>query len=443
MKNFTFMKTGILPVILLVFLFSASVFGQMKKPNVPSVDITFQVDMTYQYAKGTFNPLMDFIDIAGTMNGGAGSAHLTASSALVYQIVYTLDSNSIQEYKFRINGLWATSEFPNGGPNRMYLVPNHPDTVKSIYTDYEPGTVPMTFKCNMSYQIKVGAFDKAKDYLDFAGNINDWGAYDVLFDRGNDSIYEFNINVDTNYVVNQTPIEFKFRINGDWSTSEFPNGGAPRIGRVQDTIDGFVNLIEVWYNDQDPNIPAAPVAYDLSIQGNLSVGETLTGSYSYVDVNGDQEGTSLYNWLRADSTTQVDPDTISGATAVNYILTSDDAGKYLAFMVTPVAATGNPLTGTAAIKWTEHKVYGVGFNETNRNPVKFYPNPVNDFLTIENLTNIAKIEIYSVVGQNVLTLDDNKANRIIMNMANLKAGVYFIKFYSHQTGSSTSKFIKN
>jgi hypothetical protein len=443
MKNFTFIRTGTSLVILLVVLFSGFVFGQMKKPDVPSVDITFQVDMTYQFAKGAFNPLVDFVDIAGTMNGWAGSAHMTASSSLVYEIVYTLESDTIQEYKFRINGLWATSEFPNGGPNRMYLVPNHPDTVKSVYTDYNPGTVPMTFKCNMSYQIKIGVFDKEKDYLDFAGTINNWGAYDVLFDRGNDSIYEFNVNIDTSYIVNQTPIEFKFRINGDWATSEFPNGGAPRIGRVQDTINGFVNLVEVWYNDQDPNIPAPPVAYDLSIQGNLSVGETLTGSYSYLDINGDLEGTSLYKWLRADSVTQVTPDTISGALAVNYLLTSDDAGKYLAFMVTPVAVSGTLLTGLPVVKWTDSKVYGVGFKETNRDPVRFYPNPVNDQLAIENLTNVEKVEIFSVVGQKVFTVNVYKTSKIAINTTTLKAGVYFIKFYNTETGTSTSKFIKN
>jgi hypothetical protein len=440
MKNFTLFKTGTTLAIIMIVFFSGVVFGQMKKPNVPSVDITFQVDMTYQFAKGAFNPLVDFVDIAGTMNGWAGSAHMTVSSSLVYEIVYTLGSDSIQQYKFRINGLWATSEFPNGGPNRMYLVPNHPDTVKLVYADYDPGTVPMTFKCNMGYQMKMGRFNKATDYVDFAGSINGWGAYDVLFDRGNDSIYEFNINIDTLYVVNQTPIEFKFRINGDWATSE---SGPNRIGRVQDTTAGNINMIQVWYNYQDPNIPEPPFAYNLAIQGNLTVGETLTGAYTYEDVNSDPEGASLYGWLRADSVTQIDPDTIPGAVAVNYLLTSDDAGKYLAFVVTPVAASGTVLTGVPVVKWTDQKVYGVGFNENNSDPVRFYPNPVNDHLSIENMTNIEKIEIFSVVGQNVLTLNDIKTSKVTISTTTLKSGVYFIKFFSTKTGTSTSKFIKN
>jgi len=440
MKNFTLINTRTFPAIFMFVLLSSALSGQVKTLVIPSVTITFRVDMTYQYEKGTFNPFTDTLDIPGTMNGWAGSTHmLQVAGSFLYEYVYTLDSNTIQQYKYRINGNPATTEFPNG-PNRMYLVPNHSDTVTSIYTDYEPGTVPMTFKCIMSYQIKMGRFDKAKDYVDFAGSINNWGDYDVLFDRSNDSIYEFNINVDTNYIINQTKIQYKYRINGSWDNAE---SGADRIARVQDTTAGGTNIIQVWYNDQNPNIPVPPFAYNLAIQGNITVGETITGSYTYEDVNGDQEGISLYRWLRADSITQINPDTISGALAVNYIPVVADLGKYLCFMVTPVSASGAVTKGTPVVKWADHKVYGVGINESDRDPVRFYPNPVIDNIIIENLSKVEKIEIFSVMGQRVLTLNEHKTGKITINTASLKAGVYFIKFYRSDRGTSTSKFIKN
>ena len=443
MKNSTFIKTKTFLAILLFAVFSSAVSGQIKTVNVPSIVITFQVDMTYQIAKGAFNPFLDTLDIPGTMNGWTGTQHLTpVGSSKIYEYVYTLDSNTIQQYKYRINGNPATMEFPNGGPNRMYRVPNHPDTVKCFYTDYNPATVPMTFKCNMSYQLKMGRFDKAKDYVDFASEINNWGGdYDVLFDRGNDSVYEFNINVDTSYIINQPKIQYKYRINGDWNNSET---GPDRIARVQDTINGFKNIIEVWYNDQNPAIPAPPFAYNLTISGNLSVGQTITGSYTYEDVNGDPEGTSLFRWLRADSTTQVIPDTISGIATLTYTVTAADSGKYIAFEVTPVAASGTLLTGEPVKIWSTTKVINtLGINETRHNSIRFYPDPVIDFITIENLINIEKIEIFSLVGQRVFTLNDNKTEKITMNTSNLKPGVYFIKFYSPGAGTSTSKFIKN
>jgi Secretion system C-terminal sorting domain len=445
MKNFTFKRGNlILPIISLV-IFSSIAFGQMKKTNLPSITVTFRVDMTYQFAKGTFNPFSDSLDVPGTMNLWAGSPRMTqGGSSLVYESVYTLDSNTVQQYKYRINRNWATSEFPNGGPNRMYRVPNHNDTITSVYDDYDPGTVPMTFKCHMGYQMKMGRFDKVMDYLDIAGTMNGWGAYDVLFDRGNDSVYVITMNIDTINVTNQTPIEFKFRINGDWNNSEFPNGGPNRIGRVQDTTGGFQNIVDVWYNDQDPNIPVPPMALNVDLQGNLKVNDTLTGSYTYEDVNSDPEGASQYRWFRADSITQVIPDTISGAVSLKYVAVAADSGKYIAFEVTPVAATGIPLIGDPVRKWSSAKVISsLGIHENNSVSIRFYPNPVGDMLYIENLGSIEKIEIYNIVGEKMLSLPDTRTRKISLNTSNLKTGVYLIKFYGHDMGSSTLKFIKN
>ncbi len=44
----------------------------------------------------------------------------------------------------------------------------------------------------------------------------------------------------------------------------------------------------------------APVASSVSFSGILSVMRDLTGSYTYSDNESDLEGTSLYQWYRAD-----------------------------------------------------------------------------------------------------------------------------------------------
>jgi hypothetical protein len=86
--------------------------------------VTFNVDMNKHIANGEFKPGSDFIDVAGTFNNWSGSAHLTDSDADgIYTI--TLDGmpvSKVIEYKYRINGDWNTSEYPNGGPNRKYTV---------------------------------------------------------------------------------------------------------------------------------------------------------------------------------------------------------------------------------------------------------------------------------------------------------------------------------
>ena len=89
---------------------------------------------------------------------------------------------------------------------------------------------------------------------------------------------------------------------------------------------------------------AAPTATGPAITGTLKVGETLTGSYDYSDINGDLEGTSTYKWYRADDAAGSGKAPITGTTTaaieITYTLQPEDLGKYISFEVTPVAATG-------------------------------------------------------------------------------------------------------
>ena len=89
---------------------------------------------------------------------------------------------------------------------------------------------------------------------------------------------------------------------------------------------------------------AAPTATGPAITGTLKVGETLTGHYTYDDVNGDAEGTSTYKWYRADDAAGSGKAPITGTTTaaieITYTLQPEDLGKYISFEVTPVAATG-------------------------------------------------------------------------------------------------------
>lgn len=86
---------------------------------------------------------------------------------------------------------------------------------------------------------------------------------------------------------------------------------------------------------------AAPIASLVSISGTAQVGQTLTGSYTYSDVNDDLEGISTFQWY-AGSTV------ISGATKKTLILTASELGTLIRFEVTPVAASGT-ITGLAVL----------------------------------------------------------------------------------------------
>lgn len=84
----------------------------------------------------------------------------------------------------------------------------------------------------------------------------------------------------------------------------------------------------------------APVASGVNISGSPDVGNTLTGSYTYSDAENDPQGTSTFQWYRADNNSGLNEAAIGGATSTTYTLVSGDLGKYILFRVTPVASSG-------------------------------------------------------------------------------------------------------
>ncbi|NML56123.1 Calx-beta domain-containing protein [Chryseobacterium cheonjiense] len=89
----------------------------------------------------------------------------------------------------------------------------------------------------------------------------------------------------------------------------------------------------------------APTASGVSITGTAIQGQTLTGTYTYNDAEGNVQGTSTFRWTRSDNASGANETTIPGATGSSYILAAADINKYIKFYVTPIAATGT-LMGT-------------------------------------------------------------------------------------------------
>jgi hypothetical protein len=83
-----------------------------------------------------------------------------------------------------------------------------------------------------------------------------------------------------------------------------------------------------------------PVASNVEITGSPEIGNTVTGKYTYSDEEDDPQGESQFKWYRADDEKGKNESVITGETEISYTLTSDDAGIYIAFEVTPVAQTG-------------------------------------------------------------------------------------------------------
>ncbi len=230
-------------------------FDDMGKPVG---DVKFMVDMRYAAREGLFDPAVDYVDIAGSLNGWDGADyHLAdAEGDTIYELlVEEMDLETRVEYKYRINGSWDDdkSEFPGGGPNRHATVIEGSRTARSVFNNAIPGYVPVTLSVNMNNEIAKGTFVGTMNYVDVAGSLNGWGGdwNDELYDVNGDGIY---VTVPAAFapVSGEDTMQYKFRIDSSWDDdkSEFPGGGPNRKFAVLDTVGGVVNEADlVWFND--------------------------------------------------------------------------------------------------------------------------------------------------------------------------------------------------
>ncbi|MCX6226186.1 MAG: T9SS type A sorting domain-containing protein [Bacteroidia bacterium] len=178
--------------------------------------VEFKLDMTYPIANALFNPASEFIDVAGSFNGWgppAGQYQLVVTAdPNVYTISVDLTAGTKYEFKFRFNANWDTSEFPPGtGPNRE-LTPVAGNQVVSLAYNTR-----LSFTVDMTKAVTAGTFIAATDFVDVAGSMNGWAGSAHMAGLGG-NIYEIKID----NVKPADALEYKFRINANWDTSEYP-----------------------------------------------------------------------------------------------------------------------------------------------------------------------------------------------------------------------------
>lgn len=102
--------------------------------------------MSYQIDIGEFDPLTETVDIAGSFNGwGSPEAQLFDEDGdSTYTITLSGFSTGTEiVFKFRQNFAWdGSEEFPGGGPNRTYTVPDSNSSISVWYNDETPPTGP-------------------------------------------------------------------------------------------------------------------------------------------------------------------------------------------------------------------------------------------------------------------------------------------------------------
>ena len=167
---------------------------------------------------------------------------------------------------------------------------------------------------------------------------------------------------------------------------------------------------------------------DSTVTVNLTIQAVdATTSLSGFTITANQAGAS-YQWLDCDNGNAV----ITGATAQSY--TAPSNGNYA------VVVTDGSCSDTSACV----NIIGVGIADNNLlKDLSIYPNPTKGLFTVElsQVENNAKVVVYSVVGQEVVTQKIEQNNTVI-SLENYDKGIYFV---SIQNGGSaiTKRIVKH
>jgi hypothetical protein len=388
---------------------------------------SFTVNMKYAVQYGLFNPASDTVCIVGTMNNMQGSPRMQRiDTTLNYTYTYSLDPGSIQQYKYRINADSSGLELLYK-PARTIRVPDTLLELTNDFNNFNPAKRLMTFHCNMEYFVRAHHFYPSTDFLDLAGNFDDWGANDVLFDLDGDTIYTLEKYIDTTWF-HQGSLEFKFRVNGSWNAAEL-SGKPNRTYAFHDTINQNPNVFTCYYNNLDPSIPTPPWVYDVAIQGQLIHKKILSGVYSYENVNGIPEDSTTYRWYSSPDATGSTLTPIDSAWYITYTVDTLDIGKWLVFEVTPRAASGDSAVGlpVRAISTSSISAWDVGMVEQPGLINRVYPNPAVDFITIETRKEMERIDLINYLNQPVLVKEDIGSKTVRLQVGYLPRGLYLLK----------------
>ncbi len=137
-------------------------------------------------------------------------------------------------------GMWIGRDLSTKSVNKytyIYLVSNQsefsPDKLLLIGINLDESGGPtealVTFNVDMNKHILNGEFNPQSDELDIPGTFNDWEGSASMADDDGDGIYSLTLE---GFTIAET-IEFKYRINRNWDTSEFPMGGPNRSYQIR------------------------------------------------------------------------------------------------------------------------------------------------------------------------------------------------------------------
>ncbi|MEE9460309.1 MAG: alpha-amylase family glycosyl hydrolase, partial [Bacteroidales bacterium] len=244
---------------------------------------------------------------------------------------------------------------------------------------------------------------------------------------------DMDVTIIGNFNTYRESIDPSFSKTGTWY--DYMSGDSLTVSDVHMSIDLDKSEYRIYTSVKlpTPDLISAPKAVDVTVNGNLAVGEVLTGNYTYYDQNGDPEGDSKYKWFKGEYANGADKMKILGAQDITYTVKESDWNHFIFFEVTPVAESGDLLTGITEYGSTD---LATSYNlpEETGNSIIIYPNPSQeDFhVRIEKATgNKYYVELFNINGSLVYNMEKATEKGVLAEFyidgSNLDKGIYLLK----------------
>jgi len=253
---------------------------------------------------------------------------------------------------------------------------------------------------------------------------------------------DMDVRVIGNFDVVAGEISPNFSKTGPWY--DYFSGSEISVSDVNMKVNLNAGEYRIYTTKQleTPKIPSAPTASQLAISGDFKQDEIITATYTYSDSNEDPEGNSEIQWYRADDNTGSNETAIQGANELEYTIIRQDVGRYLRVSVTPVAISGDLLTGKKVYSaYTQEIESATGIVDVLDKELRIYPNPVNNLLHIDNLNEVKRVSLYNLTGKTVLYKNNPDSNEIL-SLGHFSQGIYILVFDLKDGSRLTRKVVK-
>ena len=226
--------------------------------------VTFRVNMNQQITMKRFDPAKDTVYVRGDFLTGPGNWWESYAFKLidpegdgVFEGMYNMTAPKKFKYKFVVRGPVATlggdgARWEENMGDRVDSIAATPAVLPKFYFENDSTTAffdnDITFRVNMSLQIKNNQFKPATDSVIMRGEVNGWGGKaSVLKDADGDSIYTGTFKIPS-----VKKFRYKFvKIPGDvWESSP---------DRTADSLKGPTTILPIVFFN---NISMGGIAKD-------------------------------------------------------------------------------------------------------------------------------------------------------------------------------------